>query len=461
MIKFIKCFIFFNIFFYSRVLVSMEKKWSRDVNIDYKRCICLPRKRNNVLLTVGVLSTLGAVYYIANKTNKKILQGESFTGVLQRCNVYKDKIFLVDQWIKKFIVPVGIYLTIGNYFNKKNNIEYRNHNIGKLMMRNDAHLIIEKSKLQDIAIYNSFSESTLGTWLEGRHFLHPIFHPIRNRFEIYFAIATKKNSNEKATDYYQLIEKIENEIENFDEKKQTEVLNLEEFFDKSIEQNEYLFMDFLQKICNHANEKLKKDFDNQRIKLFWLTAGLVFFCSYLVYRCFLGKKYIEKHGLGHCDILTRFLYDNQWFWLNKVICANVDWVYWSLGFMQYVILPGLSLIFFLKYLAYKNNNNLAYNLNKVFGWSYTFFVFWTLKKAEEYKRSLKKAEEYKNKLSGVLSEELLCKEDKAYEENIESILKNQTEEDKKNSLTKIKTFMHKMFSYKSLKDLCDMLYHKT
>jgi hypothetical protein len=155
------------------------------------------------------------------------------------------------------------------------------------------------------------------------------------------------------------------------------------------------------------------------------------------------------------------LYDNQWFWLNKVICANVDWVYWSLGFMQYVILPGLSLIFFLKYLAYKNNNNLAYNLNKVFGWSYTFFVFWTLKKAEEYKRSLEKAEEYKNKLSGVLSEELLCKEDKAYKENIESILKNQTEEDKKNSLTKIKTFMHKMFSYKSLKDLCDMLYHKT
>jgi hypothetical protein len=374
--KHIKFIIFFCITFYNTILGD-----------HYKKCLCLVRKRNNFVLTVSVLSTLAAVYYVARSINKKILGGESFSGIFQKCNLYKDRIYICNEWIKKFIVPAGGYLAIGNFFNQNNSINFQEQRIGKLIMKDTLGLISEEKN----TILNNIDTSAQTDCLDN----FPRLYWFRDLIEKFFYKAyVSGEANKEAKDYYKTIEEIEYAIQNFTGKDET-VLNLQ---DSELEKNKKdleiyknkeskIFLEkfqfdnidypsYLKQLCDHRNDILKKQFDK---KIMVYSVGLFFLlgvCTYGVYICSFFKQYIDQNGLNNGNPLMQFLYKCKWYFLMKIIVTNVDWLYWSLGVMQYVVLPSISLIFLSKFSTYKYNNNLAYNLNKIGAWKTSVFTLW-------------------------------------------------------------------------------------
>jgi hypothetical protein len=444
----------------------------------YKDIICLSRKKNNFLLTVGVLSIIGTVYAIANSTNKKILRGEAFTGIFQSCNLYRDRIFNANEWIKKFILPFAGYLTIGNFFNKNNSINFKDQRIGKLIKIRNQELCMGQinKQLDSIVTYNSWESSSLVRWITTKPLLFDIYRFIGiEKLHKYFNIAHHKDHlSMKSIEYYDAISQMEDAIENFDLHKSWLVLNGEESYGDVRRVHE---LAQYQLISQSINKELYHDFKKKMIAFGLGGIMLGVFFIYLYYKCDLAKKYIEKNGLGNGDFLTEFLHKNQWWGIKKVICCHVDKLYSSLGIMQYILLPISYLIFCNKFLQYKYDNQLSYNLNIVFSLNFKFFDFWTQDKAIQDCRVL--WGDYTNnkravllKIKQLINEKKSQEGDKDLVGNINNILdREKVKEDPADMSSDLaaKTdgydesfmmaaFVERIFNLQSLPDLSEFLY---
>ena len=170
----------------------------------------------------------------------------------------------------------------------------------------------------------------------------------------YFHYAENEN-------YYKEITLLKNEIKNTDKKKENTILNSKKIDEKN--DNKKILSDDDKKILSDHNNKLnaifKKKFYFYTIISFINISLLIFG----IYQISSIKEYIEKYSLTNAHFIIKFLQNNRYYSIMKILLTHIDWR--LLKISPYIIF-GPAIIFNLNILEkYYKNNQLLYNTNNI------------------------------------------------------------------------------------------------